>query len=73
VLTTLDHVPAYARVDIVPVASGDPLLSELELIEPSPLLPHCPPCTAAFADAVLEAITAPALASERLLTAGSHA
>jgi glutathione synthase/RimK-type ligase-like ATP-grasp enzyme len=73
VLATLDHVPAYARVDIVPVAAGGPLLSELELIEPSLYFRHCPPCAAAFADAVLDAIATPALASDRLLTAGSRA
>ncbi len=58
----LDAVPEtlqadllYARVDLLPSASG-PLLLELELAEPSLFLDHHPPAAGALADAVARRI-----------------
>ena len=44
---------AYARVDLVPGAAGEPLLSEVELIDPSLFLRHAPPAADRLAAAVL--------------------
>ena len=44
---------AYARVDLIPSAQG-PMLMELELVEPSLFLIHCPQAAEAFA-ALLDA------------------
>ncbi|MGE3171445.1 MAG: RimK family alpha-L-glutamate ligase [Planctomycetota bacterium] len=40
---------AYARVDLMHDADGAPMLSELELLEPSLFFPQCPPAAARFA------------------------
>lgn len=46
----------YARVDLVPGADGEPLLLELELVEPSVFLPQAPAGTAdRFAAAIVAA------------------
>lgn len=49
----------YARVDVVPGPDGDPLLLELELVEPSVFLPQAPEGTAdRFAAAMVAAARA---------------
>ena len=56
----LDAIPggseqfAYARVDLIPDATGQPLLIELELTEPSLFLKHAPGAAARFARRVAE-------------------
>lgn len=53
-LDCLDAVPLYARVDLVASASGDPLLIELELIEPDLFFRHEPRAPALLANAIAE-------------------
>jgi hypothetical protein len=48
-----DYLPLYARVDTVPGADGEPILLELEVIEPSFYLDQVPATTAVVADAIL--------------------
>lgn len=43
----------YARVDLIPGPSGEPLLVELELTEPSLFLAHGPGAADRFADAIV--------------------
>ena len=50
--------PLYARVDLVPGPDGDPLLLELELVEPSVFLAHAPGAADRFAAAILASIPA---------------
>ncbi len=45
--------PLYARVDLVPGDDGQPLLGELELIEPELFLDMAPDAAATFASAIL--------------------
>jgi glutathione synthase/RimK-type ligase-like ATP-grasp enzyme len=52
-LAALDTTPLYARVDLVAGDGGEPLLIELELIDPHLFLGEAPATTAALADAVL--------------------
>lgn len=47
--------PAYARVDLVPGADGEPLLLELELTEPSLFLAQAPGGVERFADVLVAA------------------
>ncbi|MBE7220063.1 MAG: hypothetical protein INR64_16455 [Caulobacteraceae bacterium] len=58
-LAACPQAPAYARVDMVRDAHGDLRLMELELIEPDLYLDHAPDGGAAFAAAVMAALTAP--------------
>ena len=44
--------PMYARVDLAPGPSGDPMVMELELIEPSLFFPRSPAALERFVDAV---------------------
>ena len=46
----------YARVDLIPDASGEPVLLELEITEPSLFLPHDPGAPDRFATAVAAAL-----------------
>ena len=51
----LDHIeptPLFARVDLVTGPSGDPLLIELELIEPDLFFRHEPAAAGQFADVI---------------------
>jgi glutathione synthase/RimK-type ligase-like ATP-grasp enzyme len=48
-----DYLPLYARVDTVPGADGEPVLLELELIEPNFYLDQAPATTAVVADAII--------------------
>jgi hypothetical protein len=48
-----DYLPLYARVDTVPGADGEPVLLELELIEPNFYLDQVPATTAVVADAIV--------------------
>lgn len=50
--------PAYARVDLVPGADGEPLLLELELTEPSLFLAQAPGGVERFADVLVAAAAA---------------
>ena len=43
----------YARLDFIPESDGSPLVSELELIEPSLFLPLCGGAVERFADALV--------------------
>jgi glutathione synthase/RimK-type ligase-like ATP-grasp enzyme len=43
---------AYGRVDLVPSASGEPLVSEVELMEPSLFFVHAPASVTRFVDVV---------------------
>ena len=52
-LAALDTTPLYARVDLVAGDAGEPLLIELELIDPHLFLGERPETTAALADSVL--------------------
>lgn len=52
VLSGIDADLLYARVDVARDASGVPMLMELELIEPSLYLRHCPAAAARLADAI---------------------
>ena len=51
IIQLVDPVPVYARVDLVLGAGGNPLLMELELIEPSMYLRKCPAAPVRFAEA----------------------
>lgn len=53
ILSYLDSPPLYARVDLVHDASGNPLLLELELVEPSLFLSFAPESADRFAEAIL--------------------
>jgi hypothetical protein len=57
ILTRLQNRPAYARVDLVPLCSGDIALAELELIEPALYFSHCPTSADAFVDAIVRVIS----------------
>jgi hypothetical protein len=48
-----DYLPLYARVDTIPGAGGEPVLLELEVIEPSFYLDQVPATTAVAADAII--------------------
>ena len=52
VIALVDPPPVYARVDMVRGAGGEPLLMELELIEPSMYLRKSPHAAARFAGAL---------------------
>jgi hypothetical protein len=51
-LATLPQAPLYARVDLLRGDCGEPLISELELIEPGLYLAIHEPAQRAFADAI---------------------
>lgn len=53
-LSCLDTVPLYARVDLVADTLGDPLLIELELIEPDLFFRHEPRAATLLADAIAD-------------------
>jgi hypothetical protein len=42
----------YARVDVIPDAAGDPVVLELELVEPSLFLPYAEGAAGRVADAI---------------------
>ncbi|MGH2980761.1 MAG: hypothetical protein ACRDKV_01780 [Solirubrobacterales bacterium] len=46
--------PLYARVDTLPGEDGEPVLLELEVVEPSLYLATAPESAAKLADAVLQ-------------------
>jgi glutathione synthase/RimK-type ligase-like ATP-grasp enzyme len=48
-----DYLPLYARVDMIRDADGEPLLLELEAIEPNFYLDQVPATTAIVADAIV--------------------
>jgi glutathione synthase/RimK-type ligase-like ATP-grasp enzyme len=48
-----DYLPLYARVDTIADGDGEPVLLELEVIEPSFYLEQAPATTAAVADAII--------------------
>ena len=48
--------PAYARVDLLRSESGEPLVLELELIEPSLFFDHHPPAAERLSELVLESL-----------------
>jgi hypothetical protein len=48
-----DYLPLYARVDTIRGPDGDPVLMELEAIEPNFYLDQVPATTAIVADAIL--------------------
>lgn len=52
-LAALDAAPLYARVDLVAGKGDEPLLIELELIDPHLFLGEAPATTTALADAIL--------------------
>jgi len=52
-LTALDQMPLYARVDLVAGFDGEPLLIELELIEPYHYVEQGPNCGAMLMDALV--------------------
>lgn len=58
-LAALVGDPLYARVDLVPGESGEPLLIELELIDPHLFLAEHKPTAAALAEAVLARLRLP--------------
>lgn len=60
--------PLYARVDVVPGPGGDPVVLELELVEPSLFVGLEPVAAPAFADAVIARI---ASASRPATTGGA--
>lgn len=56
VFKKLEPVPAYGRVDIVWDLSGQPMISELEIIEPELWLRNHPPAATSFARAVRQIV-----------------
>ncbi len=52
-LSALVQMPLYARVDVVPGLSGEPLLIELELIEPYHYVEQGPDCGEMLIDALV--------------------
>jgi glutathione synthase/RimK-type ligase-like ATP-grasp enzyme len=48
-----DYLPLYARVDTIASGGGDPVLLELEVIEPTFYLNQVPATTAVVADAII--------------------
>lgn len=52
VIRTLNCELLYARVDVAPGADGEPLLMELELVEPSLFFPQNPAALTRYVDAV---------------------
>lgn len=56
-LSALDQMPLYARVDVVPGLSGEPLLIELELIEPYHYVEQGPNCGEMLMDALVKRLT----------------
>jgi glutathione synthase/RimK-type ligase-like ATP-grasp enzyme len=48
-----DYLPLYARVDTIPGPDGEPVLLELEVIEPSFYLNQVPATTGVVADAII--------------------
>jgi len=48
-----DYLPLYARVDMIPGADGEPVLLELEAIEPNFYLSQVPATASVVADAIL--------------------
>lgn len=56
ILARLQSRPAYARVDLIPLRSGEIALAELELIEPALYFSHCPSSADAFVAAISRVI-----------------
>jgi O-ureido-D-serine cyclo-ligase len=52
VLANVDGPLLYARVDVAPGPDGQPLLMELELVEPSLFFPQCPTALDRFVSGV---------------------
>ncbi len=52
VIETVGHPLLYARVDVAPGALDEPLLMELELVEPSLFFLQCPPALERFVAAI---------------------
>lgn len=57
VLARLDVIPLYARVDLVEGEQGDPLVMEVELVEPSLYFRTDPDAGERFAQAVVDRVT----------------
>jgi hypothetical protein len=53
VTARFDYLPLYARVDTIPGADGEPVLLELEAIEPNFYLDQVPATTARVAEAII--------------------
>lgn len=53
IMKHLDRPPVYARVDLVRDNSNNPLILELELVEPSLFLAFSPECVERFSNAIL--------------------
>jgi glutathione synthase/RimK-type ligase-like ATP-grasp enzyme len=53
ILNYLKVIPLYARVDLVRDRKAQPVLMELELVEPSLFLKTCPEAAEPFADAIV--------------------
>jgi len=51
-IETVEGPLLYARIDVAPGPEGDPVLMELELIEPSLFFPQCPAALARYVAAV---------------------
>ncbi len=54
-LEQLPSTPVYARVDLIPLRSGELAVAELELIEPALYFSACPSSTGALVDAIAAA------------------
>ena len=54
----VDQPLLYARVDLLAAGTGEPLLGEVELVDPSLLLRFAPPAAGLFARAIT-ALAAP--------------
>jgi hypothetical protein len=52
-LEQLPSTPVYARVDVIPLRSGELAVAELELIEPSLYFSACPSSAGALVDAIV--------------------
>lgn len=63
VVSEVEHrfgeVPLYARVDLVQGPTGEPVLLELEAVEPGLYHDQAPPSAATFAEAILRRATRP--------------
>jgi hypothetical protein len=59
-LAAVDGPLLYARVDVAPGPEGDPVLMELELVEPSLFFPQHPPALERFVAAVRRRLDSPA-------------
>lgn len=56
VLSVMDELPTYVRIDLVRIGSNEPVVAEVEMIEPALFFDACRPSASLFAEALVRRI-----------------